>query len=165
MNKFDYNWYIRQMSDLKSLTSGRKAKYLRNYRYYNNTPRLSIENIKDGRREVAIDQALGLFRVAHAVIQQIPVQRVRTPVRVAARAALPLLETHRPVVPKHLSAPRPVLRQIGRRAERRELDLRSGLGEVNHAERVREIQRREHLAARESHTVRTVAREAETPAD
>src|SRR5574344_1384168 len=47
MKKLDYNWYIRQMSDLKALTSGRKAKYLRNYRYYNNTPRISLENIKD----------------------------------------------------------------------------------------------------------------------
>lgn len=46
-NKFTDDWFMKQMQELKSLTSNRKAKYLRNYRYYSNTPRISIENIKD----------------------------------------------------------------------------------------------------------------------
>jgi len=45
--KYNDEWFSAQIAELRGLTSGRKAKYLRNYRRYNNTPRIGLENIKD----------------------------------------------------------------------------------------------------------------------
>lgn len=45
--KYTQEWILQQQSELKSLTCGREAKYLRDFKYYNNTPRLSLKNMRD----------------------------------------------------------------------------------------------------------------------
>ena len=49
------------------------------------------------------EQALGVFGISHAVVEEVPVQSVCACVGVAGCTAMPMLEAHRRIVKEHFA--------------------------------------------------------------